>query len=324
MQKIPALQTPNVLPHPDAIRSCKDNQYSYEPEFWEFQYDIYRYLSQLSEEYLISRYQGIIRNMYALISADRHVIPIQSFLSSWYWYRKEHQTRLEFFLRRMELPVQPPAGILNNDPADAPIRPRSPNAGDVLFRYGRRQYMKKMFEHGSIRIGSASFYSSLEADIARADTECLKNFFTPGEYSRITTRDGREIPIKGDVQHSVSAPNYFVFCMSCDWDPALFDDFNADACVIIRKSEVFAERLELASKPDLDGWYFHHCPVEYFDPYETPLNQYFDAIMYKDFRFAYQREYRFLWVHTGGKEASGFKFLELGSLERLAEIYLRK
>lgn len=323
MLKITALQIPDVLPHPDAIRSFSDNQHSYEPEFWEFQYAIHRYLGGVSNEHLVFRYQAIIRNMYALVTTDRNVIPIQSFLSSWYWYRKEHQTRLEFFLRKMELPVQPPPGTLNNDRKGAPACPSSPNAGNILFRYGKVQYMQAMVKHGSIRIGSASFYRHLESDAARADEERMKISFIPGEYARITTLDGREIPVLGDVQQTVAVPNYYLLCMSCDWDLTLFNDFSADACVVIHDSEQFAERLELASKVQLDGWYFHHNPVEYFDPYEMSGNQYFNAAMCKDFRFAYQREYRFLWMPMGGQEAEGFKFLELDPLEDLAELHIR-
>ena len=322
MLKITSLQIPEILPHADAIRSFGDNKHSYEPKFWEFQYEIYRYLKQASEEYLLSRYRSIIRNMYALVSTDRHVIPIQSFLSSWYWYRKEHQTRLEFFLRKMDLPVSPPKGILNNDRKGAPTHPRSPNAGDILFRYGKIKYMKLMVQHGSIRIGPASFYRNIEST-ARADEECKKISFIPGAYTRIITNEEREVPIRGDVQRTVSAPNYYMLSMSCDWDLSMFDDFSADACVVLRDPERFAERLEFMSKPQLDGWYFHHNPIQYFDPYEMQRNQCFDAAMCKDFCFAYQREYRFLWIHTGGKEAKGFKILELGPLENITELHIR-
>ena len=324
MLRVPALAIPDVFPNPEAVRSLGDNQHGYEPEFWEFQYEIYRYLSRVKELDLVTRYESIIRNMRALISPDRHIIPIQSFLSSWYWYRKEHQTRLEFFLRGTNLPVEPPVGVFDNASVAAPARPRHPNAADALFRYGQSHHMQAMVEHGSIRIGPASFYRELERDVARVDEECAKNSFMPGEYTRITTQEGKEIPIIGDVRRTVSAPDYFVLCMSCDWDPALFDDFGADSCVIVRDPEAFAQRLELAVKLILDGWHFHHNPVEYFDPYEMPRHQYFDASMCKDFRFAYQREYRFLWMHTNGCEADGFRFLELGPLDGIAELHLQR
>ncbi len=261
--------------------------------------------------------------MRALINPDRHVVPVQSFLSSWYWYRKEHQTRLEFFFRGAKLPVEPLVGILDNSSVAAPARPRYPNAADVLFRYGSTQHMQAMVEQGLIRIGPASFYREFELDGARTDEELTKSSFMLGEYTHATTQDGKKIPIIGNVRQTVSARDYFVLCMSCDWDPMLFEDFGADSCVVVHDPEAFAQRLDLASKSILDGWYFHHNPVEYFDPYEGSHNQYFDATMSKDFRFAYQREYRFLWTHLGGQKADGFRFLELGPLEGIAALHLR-
>jgi len=97
--RVPSLVLPTTLPTRAAIRSWGDNLHNYEPEFWEFQYEVYRYLRGVAPLALADRYQTLIRNMRALIASERHVIPIQSFLSSWYWYRKEHQTRLEFAMR---------------------------------------------------------------------------------------------------------------------------------------------------------------------------------------------------------------------------------
>lgn len=294
---------------------------TYEPECWELQYESYRYLSRIADRDLSGRYEGVVRNMYALISADRHVIPIQSFLSSWYWYRKEHLTRLEFELRGIPLPVTPPSEALDNRAYDAPARPSSPNAGDVLFRYGKLEHMQDFFEKGVVRIGPASYYKSLEGDIARADDEVTKESFLPGQYSRITTRAGQDIPVIGDIRHSVSFKDYYLLCMACDWDPMLFNEFgNADACVIIQGVETFAKRLELATQVQLPNWDFHHFPVEYFDPYEGTRKQVIHPPIYKDFRFAYQREYRFFWISPSEQPTDGFKFLQLGPLQDIAQL----
>jgi len=45
--------------------------------------------------------------------------------------------------------------------------------------------------------------------------------------------------------------------------------------------------------------------------------------MSKDFQFAYQREYRFIWDHLGGQDASGFKQVNIGPLGDIAELYLQ-
>jgi hypothetical protein len=323
MLRVDSLSIPNALPHPSAIRSWGDNEHSYEPEFWEFQYEMYRYLGRVQEQELTARYKALVRNIRALVSADRHVIPIRSFLSSWYWYRKEHQTRLEFSMRHLALPCEPPAGVIDNSPVNAPARPSWPNAGDILFRYGNRTYMDEMVAKGRVRVGAASYYRRIALGAARADEELEKSSFLPGQYTRITLRDGRSFPINGDMRRTVAAPNYYTVCMSCDWDPALHGDFGADACVVLRAPKEFAHRLDAAAKSQLEGWYFHHNPVEYFDPYEMSKNQYFNAGMCKDFQFAYQREYRFLWIHLHGQEASGFRYLDLGPLDDIADLHIQ-
>jgi len=161
----------------------------------------------------------------------------------------------------------------------------------------------------------------MEHDKARQDEECSKKSFLAGTRTRITTHDGRNIPFLGCVERTVSMPNFYVFCMACDWDPKLFTDFEADTCLIIKDAEHFASRIEIAAAPQLPGWYFHHNPVEYFDPYEMGISEHIDAGMYKDFRFAYQREYRFLWSPPNGIAPDGFKFLELGNIDNLTEVH---
>jgi hypothetical protein len=326
MQRVPSFRLPQRLPHEKAVHSFGDNLHSYEPEFWEFQYQCCRYLERAPEATLEVRYLDILRNMKALISRDRDVIPIQSFLSSWYWFRKEHQTRLEFALRDVALPVTPPTNTtFDNMASGAPARPAHPNAGDVLFRYDRRIHIENLADDGLIRIRPASDFKKLENDRARQDEECTKRAFLPGAHIRITTRAGRNMPIVGDVETSVSMPDYYVFCMTCDWDQDLFVEFEgADTCIVIKGVEEFAQRIEQAAAKQLPNWYFHHNPVEYFDPYERVKNEYFDAAMSKDFRFAYQREYRFLWFPQNGEPADGFKYLSLGSVRNFAEVYHHK
>jgi hypothetical protein len=88
-----------------------------------------------------------------------------------------------------------------------------------------------------------------------------------------------------------------------------------------RDPDAFATRLGSAARPELNGWYFHHNPVEYFDPYEILPNQYFDPAMSKAFHFAYQREYRFLWTPFHVQQTNGFKTLHLGPLTDIASFY---
>lgn len=328
ISQISVLTLPSGLPHPEAIKSFGAAACNYEPDFWEFEYQIYRYLGRISDNELLKRHREIVRNMEALTTPDRNAIPIESFLSSWYWFRKEHQTRFEFLLRGklVEPPYFKDMGA-SKLAKSGPPRPKHPNAADVLFRYGQRAHLSKAVHEGILRIFRASKQKEKVGDEARFDDECAKRSFMPGQYARITTMSGETIPIHGDVSRLVSGPDYYMLCMSGDWDPKLFDDFSkSDCCLAVRDAEAFANRLEMTAQSVLpaSSWFFHHNPVEYFDPYEIHRSGYIDTATRKDFRFAYQREYRFLWFPIKGDQTEEFRDLPpLGSLGDIAQLWDR-
>lgn len=112
--------------------------------------------------------------------------------------------------------------------------------------------------------------------------------------------------------------------MSTDFEPQIFEEFrDYDSCVIIKDPDLFASRLEESTRRLLPDWYFHHNPVEYFDPCEPYKNQYFNPIRCKDFRFAYQMEYRVSWHPQKNGPAKDYIDLCLGSLEDICDLHIR-
>lgn len=275
---------------------------AYDPEVWEFEYRVTPYLKNLPLEMLMRRYVDLVRNFNYLVSVDRYAIPSLSFLSSWYWHRKEHQTRLELHSRRIQPPVAPPQPVFRQRLCSEPSRPKSPNAGDVLYKYVSERWAKDLFLTGETRLSSAGYYARLDGDEARQDDELQKRNSLFGQTVTVTSADGRNIPVIGDVTVAHQGPDYYMFCVACDWDARLFDEFEVDRCIVITNTDAFADRISSATAEKLDGWHFHHNPVEYFDPYEQHLGGYIDHAMAKDFRFAYQREYRFIWMRLQGAE----------------------
>lgn len=321
MQKIQSLELPKQLPMPNALKSWTQNEHDYEPEFWEFQYQRYRYLKNIADDKLDERYRDLHRNFCILVRPERHVIPVNSFLSSWYWYRKEHQTRYEYLLRNRlpPIPLPCPRGDFV-----APIRPKGPNSCDIVFRYGESQFMKPFVESGEIRISPASVYKDGPVSDPRTDDELNIHRSLPGQHTRVTTKDGKEMPIIGDFHETYSIPmNYYTLCMSTDFEPQIFEEFSYDSCVIIKYPEQFVARLVASTKSLLPNWYFHYNPIEYFDPYEPYKNQYLDPVMCKDFRFAYQMEYRAIWHPQYHGSAKDHIIVRVGSLEDICELYTK-
>ncbi len=321
MNKVPELRLPTSYPSMNAIKSGKQNIHNYESEFWELEYEVYRYLSGLDEGSLNQRYQKLLFNLRRLISKERNIFPIQSFLSSWYWFKKEHQTRLEYYLRGKKPPQTHLSNIKWNTKDNAPAWPKSPNSCDVIFRYGEKQFIEPLLYNGQLRIYSASKYIEGSEDDARTDDELTKTIFLPKSLTRVTTIDGQEIPLRCDVSRSVTNKDYYVYCASCGYHTELFRDFNADCCIVIDQPGEFECRIRDAMKSIVPSWYFTAVPVEYFDPYKLGENERINTILSKDFQYAYQMEYRYSWFSTEGEVAQRYIDIDIGSIEKLARLY---
>lgn len=320
MLHVKNLPFPQNFPSEKAMKSWGHNIHNYEPVFWEFQYEIYRYLKNISDEKLLKRYENLCRNFIVFNDSCRDIIPISSYQSSWYWYRKEHQTRYEFFLRKLSLPEppKPRPGIKK------PYKNEKRVSYDILYRYGYNKPITALLELGHAKIKPASVYKDGIFLDPRTDDEKTKEQWFVGDHSKITTQNGDEIKIISDVKSSVSACDYYVLCLSYDFEPSIFDEFGYDSCLIIKKPEEFASRLETTLKKQFPEWYFHHNPIQYFDPYEHQKNEYFSPTMSKDFSFAYQMEYRFLLNPLKPAEEiiplSEFE-IQLGPLSDICELY---
>ena len=193
----------------------------------------------------------------------------------------------------------------------------------MLFRYGKKEHLLQLAQHGRLRIAPASTYEGSEHNAARRDEEMRKRVFMAGKHTTITTQDGKVIPVLGDVTKTVTGSPYHLVCFSSEWNDDLFDDFEADACAVIVDPEAFTSRLEAASRAAFPSWYFHHNPVSYFDPHEMGKNEYLDSSMSKDFSYAYQNEYRILWSQMAAEPVSGFQFVEMGDARDLVQVFDR-
>ncbi len=186
--------------------------------------------------------------------------------------------------------------------------------------------MKSLYENGKTKIKPASSYKDGIAVDPRNDDEKNKHRLFVGDHTIIKTQDGKRIPVIGDVKSTVSACDYYVLCLSCDFEPLIFKNFGYDSCLIIKNPEAFAQRLKKSLKERLPNWYFHHNPIQYFDPHEPIKNEYFSPTMCKDFSYAYQMEYRFIWAPLKNveevKDISEIE-VEVGPLDDICELYIK-
>jgi len=319
MIHVDSIHLPSRYPSKKVLNSGNQNIHDYEPEFWEFQYEVYRYLKNVSDEKLTKRYEELCRNFKVFSSNDRDIIPINIFHSSWYWYRKVHQTRYEFFLRGLPVPDYPePRGGITK-----PYTNIKPVSYEILYRYGHLKSIISLYALGRTKIRPASTYKDGISSDPRTDDEKTKERWYVGGQLKIRTKNGDEIRTIGDVKSSISACDYYVLCFSYDFEPLIFEEFDYDCCIVIKRPRKFALRLETELKKHFPEWYFHHNPIQYFDPFEHAKNECFSPTMSKDFSFAYQMEYRFILDPL--KKAEEIKSLpefeiELGPLDDICEL----
>jgi hypothetical protein len=302
----------------------------HDAELWAFEYDIYSYLESVSHEDLDQRYKEIVNNVERLVCPLRDTPPARAhFISSWWWLKVKFQTEREYSRRGKALPALN-AGLPVRD-RPVPCIPTSPNEGNFVVRYGEAKWLEPMLREGVIRIKPASKYKDEVGltDIARHDDELNSHRYVSGKRVTIRSQSGQVIPVLGNLQHTIGGGDYYVLCCSHEFDYRLFSAFRnaqgkaADACLVINNVDEFATRLNAAMQERLKNWDFYWNPMFYFDPYNVLHKQKTIPGAHKDFKHAYQREYRFLWFPLFLDPSLTIEALDLkiGSLKDIATLH---
>jgi hypothetical protein len=176
----------------------------------------------------------------------------------------------------------------------------------ILVKFGKREHMSALFFEGKGRVSPASYYDDPSLGRARADIEGrMSAFLNPVDAHRYmgVRQDGNgssavniDVPYLGSTQIELySKTDFYVYCMAEACDARLFEDFGADACVLITNPTAFKTRLAETVGPLLPEWTYFDTAVDYFDPFFARPHQMAPQLA-KHFRFSYQKEYRLLWI----------------------------
>lgn len=134
--------------------------------------------------------------------------------------------------------------------------------------------------------------------------------------------DGPFVPVGGIriVRSKSTLPSdYYVYCMAVAASPRLFRDFNADACVVVTKTDEFTARVAAAVSEALPDFTTGKGRVRYLDPHLDHLGD-LDIPGIKHFRFSYQEEYRMAWFPPTVRRNLEPLFVALGSLKDCATL----
>lgn len=192
-----------------------------------------------------------------------------------------------------------------------------------LLRFGTKKRMRELFDTGGLLFQEASIFSQDENLSVRDDelTLLMKRYIPKDELKLIPgAPDAKTITDRGaGLNFSLSCPDFLVLCMTDTINLRLVSDWDAKAVVIIHDAAEFERRLKTASRKlvhKAGGDELEAGKVRYIDPY-FPLDHP-DVPFCKHFKFAYQREFRFV-VRGGNKVAKEERKLEIGSIKDIAD-----
>ena len=220
-------------------------------------------------------------------------------------------------------------------------------AHDMIVKYGKREHMEKLLR-GEVYLNSATNYNASMHNQAVRDDElaidfkggCIRALHPTQYYNRDSLPPASLVERGSSFRHIFEASDlgpkeyatttirmatdYWMFCASDLLDPRLFADFEADCCVVLMRRP-FVERLATALPAKLPDVTMSIGRVHYVDPLGAMspgivVTPSMPIHMTKVFRYAYQREVRFVALpktHTARLEAQS---VQIGSLLKIAKL----
>jgi hypothetical protein len=314
------------------------------------QYHFDPYLSIVGDEEIRERLKIIADNIFRY--NENGAVRLVSEGAALYYHRKAEEILEELRLSQREAFFEPhpsdPRVMILSLPYDirekeeyAKNAPwgRLPNlpslASPALYKFSRYEYLRHAMENGELRISPASFYNDPSLGDAHRDADEQRLVLRPSQMSfPIVMKDHRGETIldtSADRDHQIAIVigggerDFYVWCCTDVYEPRLFIDFKADACLIVRDRQEFARRINaglLAKYPGLP--YMRSGGVRYYDPLvlddvemkdlsTTPVE------FVKDWRYGYQSEYRFVWPVEPGAKLAPIN-IEVGPLNDICDV----
>jgi hypothetical protein len=199
---------------------------------------------------------------------------------------------------------------------------RKPVKGQYLVKFGKKEHLFQMMKNGKIRINPASYYKDSSLNKAVQDDELSQTtMLPPGTKLKRQNSNGEYEEIKG-IQNirftNKYSTDFYVYCMSRIYQHRLFDDFNANACLLIYDTKIFLDKLLKVLKKYYSDWKLKSGNVKYYDPFFP--NSTSDIPFNKHFRYWYQSEYRIAIKPKNSIKKLKHIDLEIGSLDDCAEL----
>lgn len=304
-------------------------------QLWRDHYRKRPYASLLSKAELDQRIRDVVNNLLILTPEAKIGLSKPSH-ASMAWMETFTHLLEEMNLRHGPYPAGFTNDIFGKDPlpqfvselaakAASRLNPGDFIEGNVLIKYGKRERIEALHTHGSVRLQPASYFNGESHNGAVRDDEKTIRL------SLLLTRDEIVSVVRNPQDVSENAPpqrmdiemkhpsDFWIYCVSKSIQPRMFVDFDADACLIIRRPVEFGALLGREAPKALGNAAMKSGPAKYIDPL-WPDTTKVDIPMAKDFRYSYQKEYRYCWFPNAPQPTLKHIDISLGSLEEISEL----
>jgi hypothetical protein len=287
-------------------------------------------MENLTEEDLQERAKDVLNNL-TLLTEESKISLLKLSNETEKWMILWTHVLEEFLIRFEPYPSGFTSGFMKNaripDPR-SPLASKAANVvrttsfprGDYFFKYGKSKYLKQALNEKRIRISPASSYDDPSLNPAIRDKELEFSIYPLPSEVKMKAYDGKTREYKGDIHAENlvytrrSKTNYYVYCLSLSFAPRLFLDFDADACLVIRKPSEFEDLILSAFESKMKDWSGVGRKVVYIDPLNSLMKD-IEVFSSKHFRYAYQKEYRFIWLPPNPEQNLDHILIDVPNIE---------
>lgn len=301
-------------------------------EVWRKDYLSFPYLIGAPDDRIAQRFRDVFINTTDL-NPDAKLVPLpvdtaDSFMQKFTHLNEEYGARGGLPIDVVSEARKPTVAYFENgDPIAVKIfAGYTPQISPFVVKYGRREFLEPMLHSGRLRICPATYYNDSTHNAAIKDDEIHRTFYIPTFRERLQgihhlDFQGHRIQYgEDDIVLPVVAQDYFLYSLCDHIYYRMPTDFGANAALIIRAPDIFAQRLIssfLARWPD---WEPEYGPVTYYDPYRDYAKMRVHE-MSKHFGYAYQREVRIvLRAKRQPWAALQPEFLDIGAMTDFADL----
>lgn len=288
-------------------------------EIWEAEYRANPYLAGKPLSHLVDRFRYLVESQATLTESGQLEFEVEKQLAIWHLSRLTHLF-MEFGARGgIPAGIEPKLPTLTHPEAPRGVvayRSRKRPEPGQLFKFGKHRWLLPMLEQGSIRFAPASSYRDASLNAAIQDDELGFTYF-PGKAGPPLTK----LPQPGgtDGVHMRHPSDFYVQCLSLRFAPRLFDDFEADSCLIIYDAKEFGRRVMGALRTRFPDWFVTSFGMTYIDP-DNPGDEPILLPTAKHMRYIYQQEQRILCHPRMPVRRLDAIMIESGPLGDIAEV----